>query len=411
MTKNDNPLEMDSPPPDYSIASLLHRFFHKPLILLLLLLFTPIVHAQTSGMDEIQWRGYVQYAPLIVWADHPLSGEPERLVEHHLYNRLESQWTLSSRLALHGHLRTRLIHSPWLSELPGYAEQMRPYRGILPLSRVLYIDSNWFLHTELDRLFLDLNLDGWALRAGRQRINWGISLLTNPHDLFNIHSPYDLHYRERPGSDALRVQFFPGSLSRMEFAIRPGDIFNQFATGFRYGTNLNGTDLQWVGGYHHERWMLGFGWAGSLGMSGFKGEWALFREDLPSAEWVDAITGTLSLDHLFSNGLFLVLEGTYNSSGGLDPGNPSLNQLRPDNPSLSRYQLLLQLQWTTDPILQPGLMAGIYPDKDAFLLAPSLQWSLLQDLDLQLVSQLFFSRHDSFPSMGRSLFVSMTWNF
>ncbi|MGM0505837.1 MAG: hypothetical protein ACQER4_01470 [Bacteroidota bacterium] len=332
--------------------------------------------------------------------------------EHHLYQRLESIYIYSPSFSVHANLRTRLIRSSWLDERPGYDEQLKGTEGVLPLSTTLLNRNTWFLHSELDRMYGDWSSGKWTIRAGRQRINWGISIFTNPHDIFNIHSPYDLFYPEKPGTDAIRIQYFPGSLSRLEIAYSPGTSYRRTTAGARYQFHHNGYDLHLLTGLFRERFVAGIGWAGQLGLTGFKGEWSWF-EDLPGSteSTLGHWAGSISLDHLFSSSLYLLVEGVYNASDGVDPARPNRYELRPDNPSLSSTQFLLQGQWTRHPLYQPGVMTGLYPADEALFLAPSLQLSLLQDLDLQIVSQLFFSSSDTFSSRGRSLYASLSWNF
>ena len=62
----------------------------------------------------------------------------------------------------------------------------------------------------------------WELTLGRQRINWGVNLAFNPNDLFNAYSLIDFDYQERPGSDAIRFQYFTNELSSFETAVQFG---------------------------------------------------------------------------------------------------------------------------------------------------------------------------------------------
>ena len=61
-----------------------------------------------------------------------------------------------------------------------------------------------------------------GLRIGRQRINWGVNLAWNPNDLFNAYSLIDFDYQERPGSDAIRFQYYMGDLSVLNLQYNPG---------------------------------------------------------------------------------------------------------------------------------------------------------------------------------------------
>ena len=81
-------------------------------------------------------------------------------------------------------------------------------------------EKSFFLNTTIDRLWVDFNYGKLQVRAGRQRINWGQTLIWNPNDIFNAYSFFDFDYIERPGSDAVRVQYYPGSSSSVEAAVK-----------------------------------------------------------------------------------------------------------------------------------------------------------------------------------------------
>ena len=56
--------------------------------------------------------------------------------------------------------------------------------------------------------------------SDRQRINWGQTLVWNPNDIFNAYSYFDFDYIERPGSDAIRLQYYPDYSSAIEMAVK-----------------------------------------------------------------------------------------------------------------------------------------------------------------------------------------------
>jgi hypothetical protein len=77
----------------------------------------------------------------------------------------------------------------------------------------------WIGHTNINRLYLDWRKNNWQVRMGRQRINWGVNLVSNPNDLFNTYSFFDFDYTERPGADALRVKHFLEDMWRVQAAV------------------------------------------------------------------------------------------------------------------------------------------------------------------------------------------------
>ena len=89
-------------------------------------------------------------------------------------------------------------------------------QGFVDLSWNILNEQSFFLNTTIDRLWVDLNYGKFQARIGRQRINWGQTLVWNPNDIFNAYSFFDFDYIERPGSDAVRLQYYPGSSSALK---------------------------------------------------------------------------------------------------------------------------------------------------------------------------------------------------
>ena len=46
-------------------------------------------------------------------------------------------------------------------------------------------------------------------------------MVWNITDLFNPQSVLDFDYEEKPGSDAIRIQYFTGVIGRLEFVFKP----------------------------------------------------------------------------------------------------------------------------------------------------------------------------------------------
>ena len=161
--------------------------------------------------------------------------------------------------------------------------------------------NSFLLNTTVDRLWLDFNYGKVQARIGRQRINWGQTLVWNPNDIFNAYSFFDFDYAERPGSDAVRLQYFPGYSSAAELAVKIDNENDVTAAGL-YRFNKWGYDIQFLAGYvNSEDIVLGAGWSGSIGSISFRGEGSWFEpvEEFP----VTTGTGlfTAGFDKVFKN--------------------------------------------------------------------------------------------------------------
>ena len=103
---------------------------------------------------------------------------------------------------------------------PSYSESIGSDQGLVDLSWNIHNEQSFFLNTTIDRLWFDFNYGKFQARVGRQRINWGQTLVWNPNDIFNAYSFFDFDYIERPGSDAVRLQYYPDFSSTIEIAVK-----------------------------------------------------------------------------------------------------------------------------------------------------------------------------------------------
>ncbi len=351
--------------------------------------------------------------PVWINADLPAPFEEDSFWEYRLQNRLNIQWYLSPDLTFNWQMRTRFFAGDLVQEFPFYAEAIDQDDGLVNLSWLIADEDKWLLHYIPDRLNLDWYSGDWRVTAGRQRVNWGINTISNPNDLFNIYSFYDFDYPERPGSDAIRIQYFLDWASRIELAYRPARDMKNSVAAMLYGFNTNGYDIQLITGYYQNRLAVGGGWAGNIRQSGFKGEVMFFAnlDDIPGQEPTNLVTA-ISADHMFDNSLFLIVEALYNKNGGRDDFLLLGEPLSADNPSFSRFQLSVQGSYPFSPILNGSLAAIVYPDEEALFISPSVTWSLLQDVDLNLLTQIFVGSDESaFSNAGNVIAGSVKWNF
>lgn len=308
-----------------------------------------------------------------------------------LHLRLNYRWNMNNRYSFVAEGRSRLFYNPMLSDYPFFGDMLDEDPGVMDLSRVWMNRGAWLGHSMVDRLYLDYTTEKWRFRVGRQRINWGVTMVSNPNDLFNSYSFFDLDYPERPGADAVRVQYHFGFASRIELGYAPARVARESTAALLYSLNHKGYDLQTVAGYYRNRLVLGMGWAGSIGGAGFKGEGSWFHdlEERPGVNRSNLVLST-GIDYMFGNGIFALFELLYN--GGYGRAEEQLmmltQPLRPDNIMFSKYAVTLSGDYTFTSLLQGGLSAMMLPDADAMIVMPRLTCSLLTDLDLEWMAQI-----------------------
>jgi len=374
-------------------------------------LFISETVASANGNNLLSLKGYIRAMPSLVVDRNYTRGDVGNTLHNRLNFRANLPWDIS--FVVEG--RNRLIYSELLENLPGVIDLMGTDEGLIDMNWIWMNEGGWVGTTQIDRLFIDWQHDNWRIRAGRQRINWGITMVSNPNDLFNTYSFFDIDYPERPGADAVRLQYFPGNLSRLEFAYSPSRHRQQSVAALLYGFNRFNTDIQVITGYFRHRAALGLGWAGSIGGAGFKGEatWFYHIEEIPGRPRA-TLVAALGFDYMFANGTFVIAEALYN--GGFTPtaGNIFMltEPMRPDNIMLSKYAITLSATHSFSPVFNAGLSVMSLPDQKTVFVSPNLKYSLATDLDLEFVSQIFAGGQNTlFGQAGSSWFLVLQYSF
>ena len=386
----------------------LTKSYYKALFIILLI-WTITSPSQASTPYHL--RGYIKAMPALQ-LDRSF-GDPN--ITGLFHNRLNFRWEIAEgwRFAAEG--RNRLFYNDVFKEFPGYQDIVAHDDGIVDLSWIWLSQGSWIGHSMLDRLYIDWRKDDWQIRAGRQRINWGINLVSNPNDLFNTYSFFDFDYVERPGTDALRIQYHTGFASRVELAWSPGRESRKSTGALLWSTNRSGYDIQALAGYYRHRAAAGLGWAGHIKGAGFKGEltWFYDLEEEMGVKRGNLVAAT-GLDYMFGNGTFAVFELLYNGGYGRQDQDIFLitQPLQPDNIMFSEYAVTLSASHPFSSVFHGSLALMALPDIRAAFIMPGMKYSLMTDFDLEFVSQVFVGGRDSmFEDAGSAWFLSLQYSF
>ena len=329
-----------------------------------------------------------------------------------LYNRLNLRYTHNNHLQVVLEVRNRLISGNMVTDYHDLLmESLRTDNGLINASFVPVSEKNYVWHLHPDRFYADWQHNRWQIRMGRQRINWGVNMVSNPNDLFNNYSFFDFDYEERPGADALRIQHYTGDMARLELALSPARETDQSVAALMYAFNHRSVDLQFIAGYYRNRTVIGTGWATHIRESGFKGEISLFN----SIAQPDSMTlvAALSFDHLFPSSLYGFVEMLYN--GGYHSNESDFfqmtNPMSADNIFISQYAITASLNYPVSPILNASAAAMYMPDIDGFYIMPSILWSALTNVDLSLLAQFFqLKQSDTTLRLFRP-YLQLKWSF
>ena len=370
-----------------------------------------------NAQEQSMMTGYVKGLS----AMQTLGDEGEIALENTLHNRFDVNWYMSDKFSFTVGMRNRIIVGNNVTLIPGYGDYIARDNGYFDLSWLWAEDDSWIGVTQLDRLMLDFTTGNLQITLGRQRINWGQTFVWNPNDLFNTYSYFDFDYEERPGSDALRIQYYLGMSSKLELSTSLNSDKKLTSMGL-YRFNTGGYDLQFLGGIYTETdYVLGGGWSGSIKGGGFSGEITYFhpmdREEDPDSE----VTATIHYDYTFRSSLNLQFEALYNGFGQEDLasgiGDLVFQDLSPKNLFPTQLAFFGSGAYDVTPLFRV-MLAGIYgPEGNFYYVGPTLIYSLSNTMELTGVGQ-FYSSDEVFDengepliTTGAALFVRFKWSF
>ncbi len=383
----------------------------------LFFLFGFLIPLLASAQQTVDLSGYVKELFMYYRPDQQIPGlERNSLTTNTIHNRLNFKWYASSQLTVVAEMRNRLLFGSLVKEYPAYQSVVDVDRGYFDLSFVPAEGNGWFLHSMFDRAYLDWFSGNWQITAGRQRVNWGMNLVWNPNDVFNSYSYFDFDYEERPGTDALRIQYYTGMTSSAELVYQIGKNEDEMALSGLYRFSQWNYDIQFICGWVGTDYIVGTGWAGDIKGAGFRGEITHF---IPKNDEVDSETAavaSISADYTFPNSLYVHSSVLYNShgktgkAGGMDPFFN--NDLSAKYLSFAQYSLFGQCSYPVTPLLSASLSGIANPNDGSWYFGPAFTYSLQNNLELMATGQLFFGDQGTeFGDIGQLLFGRLKWSF
>jgi hypothetical protein len=378
------------------------------LFILILFFYVSIINAQ----DNYQFKGYVKGLSSIQFSNNTKS-----FVENTIHNRVDFDWYLSQKLTITAGLRNRIIFKSFLNQIPDYGNYLGKDNGFLNLTSVWLNKSNIVGISQLDRLFVDYTTGKFEISLGRQRINWGQAFVWNPNDLFNTYSYFDFDYEEKPGSDALRMQYYLNETSKIEWTTAI-DNHKKVTSALLYKWNTHGYDIQMLTGiYSQTDWVVGAGWSGSIAGGGFNGELTYFHP-ITTSIYDDKLTAVIHYDYTFKNSLSLQFETLYNGFGN-NTNNSSLESfslmsLNAKNLFPAKTAFFGSASYNVSPLLTAMLSGMVGKQGDFLYIGPTLTYSLSNNKELSVVAQLYQLKKDALTmqsTFGGAVFARLKWAF
>jgi hypothetical protein len=380
--------------------------------LVLILSFILITGGQVFPQEKPRFltlNGYVSTMQSVTYDS--ISGP--FVIDNLIHNRLNFKGYVNDKITFAAEFRNRFYTGDMVRSGRSYSEMIGTDQGWVDMSWNVLNEQSFFINSTIDRLWVDFNSGKFQARVGRQRINWGQTLVWNPNDIFNAYSFFDFDYVERPGSDAIRLQYYPGSSSAIELAVK-ADYENRVTAAALYRFNKSGYDFQFLAGYSNsEDLVAGAGWSGAIGSVSFRGEATWFQP----ADKFSGKTGTglltIGFDKAFKNNAMAQTQVMYcnnpvnlTSFGELYFGNLTTKDL-----AFSKFSAFGSFSYPVMPLLNVTISAMYFPDMKGSFVSPSMDYSLAENVDFSLIWQHFESRMNSISTRINMGFLRIKYSF
>ncbi len=337
------------------------------------------------------------------------------IIWNSINNRLDLKWYPNNKIYATVGMRNQLQFGQIVKIVPDYDKMIGKDYGLVDLTAVIGSNDNYVLFTNIDRLSVKYTVKKFEFQAGRQRINWGRNLIWNPNDIYNSFSYFDFDYEERPGSDAILVQYYANYTSTIDLACKI-DHNDDITLAAMYKFNKWNYDIQFLGGIMTDDIVLGAGWAGQIGGSGFRGEFSYFINTDDQVDTASTLIASIDWDYTFKSSLYVHLSALYNNNG--TTGKAGMRQIfinediTAKNLTLARAGLFGQLSYPVSPLVNAGIASIFNPYDLSSFIGPSVDISLRDDLYLLLMSQIFTGTTGSeYGDYGALLYIRMKWSF
>jgi hypothetical protein len=346
-----------------------------------------ILSLQSKAQIDYSFQGNVSLIPATSFSK--LSDNFQS--QNNVNNRLELSIFLNEYITINTHFRNRLISGEIVEQTTNYNELIEFDKGFIDLNKNLSSQKSYILNTQLDRLNINIETDDFVISIGRQRINWGRSLVWNPNDIFNSYSYFDIDYPEKPGSDAVSFLYYLDEASYFDI-VASIDYNEKLTTGARVVLNMYEYDFQFMGAFYKEEdLVLGTGFEGNISEFALRAEASYFREIDKFAKDDGTLLFSLESDYNFTNELMVQFEFLYNQLDSETNFNQIMysNDLSTKKLSFTEYNLFGNISYQLTPLINFSIATIYYPKESGIFISPNLQYSLSDNATFSLFTQSF----------------------
>lgn len=391
----------------------MYRFLRE--ILLLIIVFISMSYSLYSQENKFDIYGYFSSVGKETILKN-FDGGYMFLFDYSFQNRLNMTYYLNDNLTFRLQSRNQFITGESFNMIPQYAKMFSTDNGYLNLNHNLWVRDHNLMNLQIDRFYIEYMADNWEISLGRQRINWGRSIVWNPNDIFNSFSYYDIDYPEHPGSDALRLRYYYDTASHVEFVMKMDNNDKLTLAGLTKFNKWN-YDFQFIFGYiNNQDFILGSGWEGNIADLAFRGEFTYYIPENRFKCSNGFFLSTVSIDYSVNPKLNIQVEFLYNDADNLlslSKGTFNLYTAPSSSRSLSfsEYNIFGNISYLFNPILTFALSGIYYTDYSGLFLMPNMNLSLGNNLSLDMILQYFNLKLNNNRYDQISINLKLKWNF
>jgi hypothetical protein len=388
-------------------AFFMKRFLCK-IILFTFLLAVTSINAQSN---KTNFKGFFEYTNT-TWNS---SNNKNWIGVSGILNRVDFHWYANKQLTFYTGIRNNFNYGSMMADFyPVYKDYLLQDNGFVNLTFDLAHGRSYLFYSNIDRFNLKWNYKKFEVTVGRQRINWGINLIWNPNDIFNTYNYFNFDYIERPGSDAVHLQYYTGTLSSLQIAAKLNHE-NKVTAAAMYKFNFKNYDIQFLCGVmNSDNFVLGGGWAGQIKGAGFTGEISYFNNF--KTTYKEQVVASVEANYTFSNQLYVNSSIIYNSKGSTGNAGQQnffqMNNISPQTLTPSQMNLFGEVAYPLTPLIKADISTIWNPYDGSAFLGPSLDFNMTENMELYVMGQIFAGKNGTeYGGFGQLYYMRLKWNF
>lgn len=295
---------------------------------------------------------------------------------------------LGRNIRLHGELKNHGYFGAFLKDYPGYTFLNFNRYDWVDLNRVWNDDTLAVSYSRLDQAWVHYRSGAFEIRLGRQIINWSQTLVWNVSDIFNTYTLTNIHNPVKQGSDALRLSWYPGPVSMVEFAAKL-NYYNELTAAIMYRLNHNSFDFQMQTGVVEDTdWMFGGGLVYTKNRLGARSDFIYYIPYHINTRDKNTLLVSAGMEYVFTNDFLLQVEMLYNQMHNHQTNNLFRRfyniTASPKVLSVSEWNLSFNASYNITNPLKVSLLSVWFIDYEGYTIMPSMHYDLFRNTELLL---------------------------